>query len=311
MAADILLEFLEDNVHRAYPFNTNSTIDFPTSILTDGLFLVAGVAEHDNNELCVSRIIGTDTAVSIYLSVYSAVDDTVYALDNPIHIPKVSDNFNKAKCQCVSADNNIRIDCTVVTGLADAVNAYVGDSGELKDGALTVYSGCVAYVDTLVHRLIVNDVIVTGDLNIVADDGIDITPSIDDAGVATLRISVSDYVPDDNMEITTDAELLDNVLESIGTPITSINNVYPVDGNISIQAANADSLSVATIAGADGLLTIDVPSVVACASDIQAAADAFISSVNNLNARQNELKSFYNSLESALNFINQQLAQLR
>lgn len=309
MAGRLLPEMLEDMANKAYPFETTYKYPLSTSAFTDMLITTIGVS--DGSTIYVRRLVGGVSEVLLYLGIYSREQTTT--LEDPIVVPKTDKSFNPVDF-IINADT-IQLYGHITTGVREVVYDIVGDSGDLDHTSLPIYSGCVVPIDNTAVGVLVNDIRMTNDIRLVAGDGINITPIIKD-GTPYINISIADFVPAENMEITTDSELLQRITAEIGQPITTINGCSPVNGNFIVRSANSDNenddvLSITTVATADGILEINVPAVTACAVDIQTAAAAFTSSVSNLADRVVALDQFTTALETAVNFLNQQLAQLR
>ena len=309
MAGRLLPELLDDMTNKSYPFETSYKYPLSTGIFVDMLITTIGVDEHA--VLYIRRIVGSTSEILLYVGIHTNGEDI--ALTDPIVVPKTDITYNSVDFYVY--ENNINLYGYVTTGIYESLTDVLGDSGDLDKTQLPIYSGCVVAIDNTAIGILVNDIRLTGDVRLIAGDGIKITPVVEN-NEPYIEISLADFVPAENMEITSDEELLDNITADLGQPITSINGYSPVDGNFVIKGADNDKensvqLSVTTTSTTDGILEINVPAVTACAVDIQTAAAAFTSSVSSLADRVVALDQFTTALETAVNFLNQQIAQLK
>ena len=310
MAGRLLPEMLEDMTNKSYPFEVGYRYPLATGVFVDMLITTIGIA--DSAVLYVRRLVGSTSEILLYIGIRDGGNNV--AINNPIVVPKTDVSYNPV--DFAISEGDIHLYGNVTTGVFDFLSNVLGDSGDLDETQLPIYSGCVIAIDNTAVGVVINDVRMTGDIKLIAGDGINIKPVIEN-DVPYIEISLADFVPAENMDITSDAELLESITADLGQPITTINGRQPVDGNFTIKAADADDdsgnvpLSVTTISTADGILEINVPAVTACAVDIQTAAAAFTNSVSNLADRVVALDQFTTALETAVNFLNQQIAQLR
>ena len=309
----LLREWLEQNVNKSYPFDT-ATI--PTGLFTDMLLQVVGAP---TGNVYVSNITAHDDKMAVYLAVGDKVGTV--SMTEAIIIPKSSDNFQTTTFYCHSADNRIVSDGEITTGMADVLNNFNGSVDFDYDGG-KVYDGCVIHADNIIHRLIVDNTVIPGDVELVAGDGIIITPEITETGSARIHIDVASYdLITENMNITSDRDLLLSIISTEGRPVTSINGVRPnMNGNIDLYSVDTDETNneeavkykyITVTPVADGVLSLSVPGMVVCDTDISSYTQTTTDNIAALNERCAYLQSFCTSLETSLNFINTQLVQVK
>ena len=311
MAGRLLPEMLQDMTNKAYPFEVGYTYTLPTGVFVDMLVLTTGIKETDI--VYVRRLIGSTNEVLLYFGIHSSGGADTFMPD-PIIIPKTDTSFNQIDFKCVYED--IHLEGHITTGVKDFLSTLTSDSDELTHTELPVYRGCVVCVDELTAGIVVNGTLMHKVVNLIAGEGIILTPTTitkGDIQEPAIEVSVASYIPPENTVIVSDDDLVKAIVDDIGKPITSINGMRPnTDGNFVIQGASAnEALSVTSVSTSTGLLELNVPAVTACATDVQAAAAAFTTSVANLADRLVALDQFTTTLETAVNFLNQQLAQVR
>ena len=203
--------------------------------------------------------------------------------------------------------------CTGLYSVIEHMNTITGldrDTGGL-------YDGCVISVSMLVTRLVVDNQILTGDIILEEGPGIVLTPTIED-GKAVVSISVADHdFYTKNLDVVDDSSLVAEAINIIGRPVTKINNIKP-DANGNIRIADSTDVGVSdkllyvnAVGIGNGVVRLDVPGMVVTEEDISARISTIVNSLSSLNERTAFLQNFCTSLETALNFVNTQLAQIK
>lgn len=315
----LLREWLDQNVNKTFPFaNAAVTEKLSTAVFTDMLIQIVGAGVGD---VFVKSITNSSDQLLVQFAVN--VSGTVIDMTNAVVVPKTDDDFQSIEFTCNSADNAVVMTGELTTGLSEAVNNISGII-ELDQTTGRIYDGCIVRADALLCRLVVDDKIIAGDVELVAGDGIEITPEIAADGSAKIYIDVAAYdVSKENIEITSDRDILDTITANAGRAVRSINGIRPdVNGNIdlykpadsheTVDAENGVSYKVVTATGVtDGVIALTVPGMLVCDEDVSVYTDAVTDNIAMLNERTAMLQEFCTSVETALNFINTQLAQVK
>lgn len=146
----------------------------------------------------------------------------------------------------------------------------------------------------------------TGDITIQAGDGI----VIEVVG-NVINISSSGYNIEHDNSILSDKELLDALQERFGIPITTINGVEPVNGNMTFGVRTAtdgcSNVEVITAQAADGAIYLEMQKD-PCIDD--ANIQKIVENLSNLNARCADVEAGVRLADTGINALAAQLARL-
>lgn len=303
------LEWCDYNMSRAYPLDDStggSAGTIPCDALIDCRLLTSGLSEAP---LYISVIKNSGTQITLSIAVDG--ESTVFT-------------------DCVA----IGFDC--VKGASIDFETYAdGDYSKFLRGRLIVgniqsmgshptyveyapeqtklFYGIVTPIDGLfITGIRVGDTVLTGDIVLEAGDGInlDVDPITD-----TIKITADRYMPPpDNFIITDDNTLKDNIVDTVGTPVTSINGCTPVDGNISItippildEGEGLSDYVAAITPGAPGVLQLKLD------KDPQLELDTvktLAGNLSQLDIRSSKIIDSIDNLDSVLSSVTTQLTRL-
>lgn len=294
-------EWLDYNMSRAYPLDDSTggvAGTIPCDAFVDCHLITEGIGDAD---IYISSIKSTGTAAVISLATTSNIEFT-----DCLYIAFSTESRTPIDVYAESGEAFIHGKITTGNVLAlstlPAVSTYTPEQTKL-------FKGLIIPVDGLFIRGIrVGDTLLTGDIVIEAGDGIFLSVEGN-----TIKISAIAYeLPEDNKDITSDDDIINAVVDSYGTPITSINGVEPDEsGDISVvepaeQDTNSD-YAVVESTDADGVLLLKLSRDPALAKN---TIEALANNYSQLDIRAGTIIESINSLDGALNTLSSQLTRL-
>lgn len=318
MANTYAQEWLNANLSRSYPLADEvggQANTLPCTLLVDCRLI------HDCYDLYdayISRLEVSEvgwTASLTFTAVQNEGDTPAeYTADRLIAVPYDTERNGKVPFNQSIGTTGISIAGSFTIGKATAVdslpnsNVYTSADTKLSPAVITSISGlCIKAIK-------VGDELFSGVVELVAGDGIELETSVDaDTKVTTINITNTKYsLPEDNLDITTDEDLAERLVDTYGPPITSINWVSPVDGNIDIvyptQSTESDGVSFVVVddIGAGRLALTLTPDP--CVD--KEAITTLIGNLSQLNLRADKLDTGIKELDTAINTVATQMTRL-
>lgn len=309
MAHTASQEWLNANLSRAYPFaeSTGGVVNaLPSAFLVNGCLLYdcSGAGKEVTLESAfIHHMTCDDRGVRLGLTCHISTN-TNLIFDDLLFISYGAER--NATVNFMSELNGVTVSGTFTVGDAKVMERYSGyydideTAGALCPSVLHDISGLY------VTAIKVGDSYLTGEVELVAGDGIEIT-----ADDGRLVITNTKYtVPDDNQIITADSSLLETVIDTYGRPIKTLNGVSPdEDGNISVvtseAAAGGDSIIVGT--AGNGTITLELKKD-PCVED--GAIESLSEKLGQLNERCSRINTSQLALDNAVNNLATQLTRL-
>ena len=304
MSANTLSEFLNENLHRNYPIlddmsarDVSATFNIPTELIAD-IRLVCVDGFQSSGKFYISGIVirGYTADVEIGYLPPTGVAVTVGVFhDIDIRASEFREYelaaFEQTDSNLIPLQDTYGI---LVAGVgapaASLPGAWVFDSS-----ASELCPACVTAQTTRFRSLRVGDRIITGDVVLEEGDGVTLEVEEDPtSAVTTIRISAS-RPQAAGVVIDDDASLLSALTQLYGEPVTTINQIPPVNGNFDIKAADCLALSQ-TLSG----ITLSNPCGVPCC-DKDSYLTPVYESVNQLNSRHVRLEDFLKEVRGQLN----------
>lgn len=313
MSANTLLEFLNENLHRNYPLldtvsarDTTGRFNIPTELIAD-IRLVCVDDIQNSGEFYISKIIIKGYTIDVELSyVPNSGSSVVVGVFPDISITASSFEEYELSTFAQSASSLKSLEDTygvLVAGVglpsAPFPGAWVFDASSSY-----LSPACVSAQTTRFRALRIGDRIITGDVVLEEGEGVSLDVSTDAAtGVTTIKISAqrpqtADVVIDD------DASLLAALTDLYGPPVTSINQIPPVDGNFNLETS--DCLAASPLSSG---LSFSNPCGIPCC-DKESYLTPVYDSVNQLNSRHVRLEDFLKEVRNQLNTLLDRLKDL-
>lgn len=306
----LLTEWLDSNRHRAYPLDMdNESSGLPSAFLVDALFITSHNVASD--KLYIKSVISSGDNVNISMTCY--VDDTPTELGIVAVVPFSTEPGTGIPVVIDAGEYNIS--GVLVIGDVSCMNT-VRSVIELTEEQGRVFPGCVRSINDTLIGIRVNGELYTGVVTLEAGDGIEFT-TVEDNGEVTIKISATAdrLLPPENMEITSDADILAAAIESYGHPVRSICGVKPdSDGNISFATPETgeDSSEYVEVSSAGpGTITIGIANdtTVTTCVDNTAQIESLVQNISNLNDRTGEFNDRIRAMEDAQSNINLQISR--
>lgn len=307
----LLPEWLNSNQHRTYPLDESTVGNgVPFGFLVDALFINSPTI--DSERLYISSVSRSNTNILIRMGGYVERVKTDFGVVATIPFNTVSG----AHIPISVVGGNFTLAGSLVVGDTKCME-YVPAVIELDEYKGLIFPGCVRTVSDTLLGIKVNDILYTGIVTLEAGEGIEITASAgDEEGETVITITSTAYtVPDENLKITSDSELLANAIEAYGKPVRTICNVSPdASGDIvfstpdaggeSEQYVEASSTGIGTVC-----LTIANDKTDITCTDRSAQIEALTQALSNLNDRSVEVHEGVNALDDAVSNLALQVAR--
>lgn len=309
--ATVLREFLDSNIHRCYPLDT-STITAAktpsTAMLVDALVVCTGAV--NPSALAIGKAVFSSSSVKLALYYNNTI--LGYIAD----IPYDTSFGTVVKFHIVTTDPLGSVTGKLTIGdLTDALDTGVVEYGYAGG---KFYTGCCITLSDIdgIHGIQVGNTLLTGIITFKEGSGITLTPKIIN-GQACIEISANDLKDITNAShIFNDDSLVEAAVNAYGTPIRSINGVYPVAensaggnaGNISIQApSDSTCLNIEGQPGT-GVITISNQCSEPCCGKEE--LKVVVDNIGVLNTTVARIEAFQKSLDTSLNTLSTQLTRL-
>lgn len=298
----LLLEFLNENAHRYYPFaptNTGTANEVPTALILD-LGIIATTNLPDNsgtNSTYISKIVTDGVQVRFYFAadVGGIVQDF-----GCLATVDVDDTIDK-RTNFKYAGNGYILEGFIVTGDLSVTAAMPATTMLDKDSG-RIYTGCIQHMSSWLAGIQIGEQTLSGIIEFVAGAGIDFSIS---GNTVTINCTGA-VLPPDNAVITSDEKLLGNITQQYGTPITHINGTA-IGADWNIVSADDSNYTIAPDYDTHSI-TVNNLSAQACCDDSDIAV--LTDNISALNDRVGVLNTFLNQVSTNLNILSVQASRL-
>lgn len=304
-----LPEFLNDNAHRAYPFNAsvNDNGVPPALILDLGIIATEELPNNsdstdNNNVTYISKIVTDGVHIRFYMSALIGgvpVDFGCVATADASASP-----YSRIElATVVNSSYNIIFEGFIVLGDLSLLTK-LPPVITLDAAAGRIYTGCIQHMTQWVAGLNVNGQILSGIVTLEAGPGVDFEV---DLTTNTVKIGCSGAIPPENSIIIDDTTLLREITNLYGTPISTINSVAVNGGDWTISTAEGDGLSVEINNDAHSITITNELAEACCGKE---DIEYIVNNISALNERVGILQAFHTQLETNLNSLSAQMTKL-
>lgn len=309
----IYREYYNENAHRYYPFvNANQV---PTGLILDFCLLATtnlpnNATTADTSITYISQLTTDGTQLRVYLSATTSTDGVIdfgCIATADVYTPLVVGGVPGRRSEIAYAANGYVFQGYIITGDLERLLPSMPASIPLDAVTGRLYTNCILHMTKWMTGIQVGDETLTGLVNLVAGDGIDLTV---DQATNTVTVScVGASVPPENAVIVSDSKLLENITNTYGYPITRINGVPITSGGDWTIAVRPDEGLVVTADGLNHNISIINQLAQACCSsnDIQTMAN----NIAALNERVITVQNFLSQIETNVNILSTQLSRLK
>jgi hypothetical protein len=310
----ILREWLNENTHRQFPLadtapgkDTTGGFELPQSFLTD-MFLCAPLTA-DITKFFVSNIVVRTYTIDVTISYEKGVGDDI-VVGTFRELDTTSDSYTifpfSPATQPLDADKPMELmKGSVVIGVMEEIKQHAGSwNFDLTNGA--IQPTCVSQGLAALHSIQVGSQIFTGDIKLKEGVNIRLIPSYNPmTGITVITISADlGGVDTLTVPLTNDTAVFQNLVNTYGTPMTTINGVRPdSNGNFVLQPMDCTEFKPVT-----GGLEIRNPCSLPCCD--KSVLDDIYESVSQLNQRYARMQSYYENLSRNVNELQAQLLGL-
>ena len=209
------------------------------------------------------------------------------------------------RCEVLYASDGYVIQGYIIVGDLEYLLPKMPPSITLTYLTGKLYTNCILHMSQWLTGIQIGNETLTGIVNLVAGEGIDIAVNGN-----TITIScVGAQLPPENQIIVSDPDILTNITETYGVPITSINGVSITEGGEWTLAVKQDEGLTVSVDNTAHCITINNPLAKACCTADQISVLA--SNIGSLNERVGAIQSFQNQLETGMNILSTQLTRLQ
>lgn len=310
----ILREWLNENTHRQFPLadtapgkDTTGGFELPQSFLTDMFLCVPLTADITN--FFISNLVVRRYTIDITISYEKSIgDDIIVGYFNQLDTgadPYSVYAFSPAT-QALDVDKPFElIKGSVVTGVMDEIKQHAGSwTFDLNNGE--IQATCISQGLAALHSIQVGSQIFTGDVQLKEGVNIRLIPSYDpSSGVTTITVSADlGGLDTSTVPLTNDTAVLQNLINTYGTPLTTINGTRPdVNGNFVLRPIDCTEFKSIT-----GGLEVSNPCSLPCCD--KSVLDDIYESVSQLNQRYARMQGYYENLSRNVNELQAQLLGL-
>jgi hypothetical protein len=315
--SQVLQEFLDDNMHRSYPLEDDSTgidvtgaLTLPSPLITDIFLCVPNLPNIDKTKFYISNIIIRAFFIDITLS----YDDP--AVVDPIGVFKqisttaelqATYDFIPSELQTGNEYTALfHMTGQIVIGAAEEATKFLG-SWNFLPAETAIVSTRISKGLLNVQYISVNDNLFTGNVRFREGNNVSLdTTTTTILGVPHTVITVSASLnAGSSLQIANDEDLLTALINKFGVPIQSINGMLP-DVNRNFNVFGLDCSAVSNITNG---ITLGNPCATPCC-DQDANLTSILESITNLNSRYGQLKGFYDATSSSINDLQNRLLAL-
>lgn len=295
-----LLQWYNQNMHRAYPLVQGTSTRLPDTFITDIRIYTRSASSSDT--FYISHIISTGTLLTIFIGITRKLQNQTIDMPQVLYVSNVPTDID-------ISDGSVTIYPIYPTSTYASTAQYKDIQGSITFGTTRMYnkptdisfvsSQCI--VDSIciqdddaqcIDAIIVGDKRLTGQVILQAGVGIDINV---DQATNTIRISQSQNMVQDAAA---------SIRAQLGTPVTSINGRKPnAQGTITLKG-----LDCTTIQSIGNAIVLSNPCSKPCcgdqnASDTAAALKVVQQSIAVLN-------NYYTSVSTAVNIMASRLSMV-
>lgn len=293
-----LLQWYNQNMHRAYPLVQGTSARLPDAFITDIRIYTRGTSA----TFYISRVVSTGARLTVFIGISKQVQGQTINIPQVLQVSDVPTDIDISR-------GPVTIYPVYPISTFANTEQYKDIQGSITFGTTRMYTRptdiqftssqcivdpiCISSGDTQgIDAIIVGDKRLTGDVTLKAGAGIDI--SVDQA-TNTILISQSQSMAQDAADL---------IRAQLGTPVTSINGIKPDDqGTITLKG-----LDCTTIQNIGNAIVLSNPCSKPCcgdqnASDTAAALKVVQQSIAVLN-------NYYTSVSTAVNIMASRLSMV-
>jgi hypothetical protein len=296
---NIYEEFVDSNMDKRYPLvdipygASVNGLDIPDSFLADikiciGMSDNAGTEEFKlRNNTYISNIKIYPDYIYVTLSATIASETKVIAESDAIPVNLTAGSSLEDRTIHIHPVSDIPVNGTLVVGTCYDIAKTPGHWDITKDCGLIFPANIIVMPDAL-NCIQVGDVRLSGDITLVAGDNVNIS-----CDTTTNTITIDVVPPEEsivNME-----DLMGALIDKYGHPVTMINGIPPLNGNVNIESTDCITLEASAT---NSTITLYNPCGNTCASE-EFMNDTY-TRISDLNKGLSVLTSFYNSVSNTL-----------
>ena len=296
-----LTEFCDQNMHRAFPLvdaaeatDTTGSFQLPTDFITD-LFMCIPFDNTLQKELFyISGVLVRQYGIEVTIG-YSGVSANVAAVrgikpSNPRHTAYELEPFPRAGSPLQ------RITGQVLIGTCDSLMNLPG-AWTFAYAKTPILSTRVSYGPRNLQYLEVGGEYYTGVVRLREGAGVTISAATDGDGVTDITFNAVLDVPASDVQLNSDEDVLNALIARFGTPILTINGLYP---NVSREFnLYGEDCSQVTPGGDNHSLVLSNPCAKPCC-DPDARIEELKTTAANLNLRYQQLQAAIDALQRAI-----------
>ena len=309
---DTLLEFLNENLHRNYPVmdgsscrDVSDSYNIPTELIAD-IHLSVPVGSTSSGRFFISALVVRRYTIDLEIG-YEPAGQQAIPIGWFHNIDAEATEFNDYSFTSLSQTNPDMAYFEDITGRlvagAGLTTTVLPGSWEFLPDSTELVPTTLDEGLTKFRSLRVGSSVLTGDIILEEGDNVTITSSYDLASdTTTIKIEAVE-TQTSGLVINSDQDIIDALTDMYGHPITSINEIPPMDDG-AFYLAGADCVSI----GPEGSgLKIINPCGKPCCSEDSYLAPVY-DSLNQLNANHVRLEDF---LSGALDNTSSLLGRLK
>jgi hypothetical protein len=309
----LLKEFLNENAHRYYPFESTNKV--PTALILDfGVIATTNLplnSSSSSDSTYISKIVTDGVQIRFYLAarISGVIQDFGCIATVHVEAPSITDGSIGTRTNFSYAGNGFVLEGFIHTG-DTTVAQQMAPVTTLDASTGRIYTGCIQHMSNWLSGIQIGDQTLSGVITLVAGAGVDLSV---DSSTKTIVISCTGAeIPLANQIITSDADLLDQVTTLYGVPISAINGIsvsdaQSNDGNWELVTRSEDGLAVTVNANTASITITDINARACCSQDEIAG---LVDNIGVLNQRVGIIQTFISGMENNMNTLSAQIARL-
>jgi hypothetical protein len=300
-----LQEFADENLHRVYPLDdAASAVDvtgsftLPTSLITDIFLCAPNIALVDKAKFYISNITIRKFFIDITLS-YDGVDEPIGTFKNISTTADVHSTYDLVPSQVQSQDAFAPLffmTGQIMIGEPNESLRFLG-SWNFDYPNTQIIATRISKGNVNVQYIQINDRIFTGVVKL--REGANISLEVEEntlvngdiENVITINAQLT---ADSDLQLNNDADILAALIEQFGTPILTVNGLFPDVGR-NFTFLGADCTIVSSVGNG---LSIGNPCATPCCDEDSNIAQ-IQNNIANLNLRYANLIDFFNALQTS------------
>lgn len=318
-----LIEFLDDNAHRCYPFTDVN--ELPTDFIVDLHIVTTDNVRKDG--VYLNTVTVGDTTVQLNFDVSLITGQRVH-LSTPVVLP-INDEFNVEHCiKLIDEVYEVIIEGSITVGSYTNLIAQSKARYDLQSSA-NIFSACVIPVTEWCTGLVINGKLYTGVVHMVFETGFEVY----NHGEYIIIQAKGLQLPEGNVDIISDDEMQAIAKNNVGTGVTSINGLTgdvlintgtysiehqdptysAVDGEEGRPMTDANNLQITSsenaiiISNAKDNPNYDINSD---SSLLNTSIDTLLANASALNDRYQVLDKHNYAVDTAVNLLSNQLSKV-